>query len=126
MTTVTVIRVLLIILSISMVGFDFYHYAKKNLTDGTTICWVIFSLALLVAGIHPFIWSYKGMIDDHIYVLMAVISIFLISGTFAITVMVSRLRMRNQELAILVSLLEQENEIIIEHIAKLEESVKDL
>ena len=110
MITVNVVRICTILFSILLLLTNFYHYSKRNLTDGTSMSWCVFGIVLLIGGIHPFLWGFASNIDSHIYIITAGIFFLLIMGNFTMSIKISRLRLRNQELAIMMAILREEKE----------------
>lgn len=123
------------ILKVSMIDFgifllimDLFMYARQKLTDGIGLGWAIVSLALLVAGIVVslddvcYLWSGAKNIVLLMFAVFAVIILFLFKISMAVSVVV----VKNQELAMQVSLLNQENERILQELKGLVDEKEDI
>ncbi len=105
----------LIALSIVLLAADFLTYARKKLTEGFGLIWALIAVLLLVAGILLLAADWASL--SALTLLMVVLMLFL----FGVSRAVSVLTMKNQELAMQVSLLNQENESILQDLAQLKE-----
>lgn len=118
MTTVMIVKIALIIAGILFVVLDFLAYAKQRLTEDIGLVWGLFSVLLIITG---------AMLDsdetdsDVIYLLIFLLGLFLLFVVFAICKSVSVLIMKNRELAMQVSLLNQENERILHELGILKD-----
>lgn len=105
-----------IALSAVLVVMDFLAYVKKKLTDGLALIWLMLAVLLASAGIASLVAK-----DAVLYVLL-ILMVVLILFLFGISQVVSVLVMKNQELAMQVSLLNQENESILQELDKMRET----
>lgn len=118
MTTVMIVKIALIVTGVLFVVLDFLAYAKQRLTENIGLGWGLFSLLLIITG---------AMLDpdeadsDVIYLLIFLLGLFLLFVVFAICKSVSVLIMKNRELAMQVSLLNQENERILHELGILKD-----
>lgn len=113
-----ILKVLMIGFGIFLLIMDLFMYARQKLTDGIGLGWAIVSLALLVAGIVVslddvcYLWSGAKNIVLLMFAVFVVIILFLFKISMAVSVVV----VKNQELAMQVSLLNQENERILQEL----------
>ena len=117
---VLTIRLIFIITGILLFILNILFYVKKKNYEDVALIWVLGSIAFVIFGVLPF-WDYSlGEIGIKVLIpLSSALSIgsiilFLVSSTLSV------LRKRTQELAMQVSLLNQENEAILRKICKLE------
>jgi hypothetical protein len=75
--------------------------------------WGFFSLQLILVGIIPGLSSWANVIAPTTFFGLYVLGFVALVGTLLLSISVSKLIMRNQELAMQVSLLNQENERIL-------------
>lgn len=123
-----ILKVLMIGFGIFLLIMDLFMYARQKLTDGIGLGWAIVSLALLVAGIVVslddvcYLWSGAKNIVLLMFAVFAVIILFLFKISMAVSVVV----VKNQELAMQVSLLNQENERILQELKGLVDEKEDI
>lgn len=123
-----ILKVLMIDFGIFLLIMDLFMYARQKLTDGIGLGWAIVSLALLVAGIVVslddvcYLWSGAKNIALLMFAVFAVIILFLFKISMAVSVVV----VKNQELAMQVSLLNQENERILQELKGLVDEKEDI
>lgn len=123
-----ILKVLMIDFGIFLLIMDLFMYARQKLTDGIGLGWAIVSLALLVAGTVVslddvcYLWSGAKNIVLLMFAVFAVIILFLFKISMAVSVVV----VKNQELAMQVSLLNQENERILQELKGLVDEKEDI
>lgn len=123
-----ILKVLMIDFGIFLLIMDLFMYARQKLIDGIGLGWAIVSLALLVAGIVVslddvcYLWSGAKNIVLLMFAVFAVIILFLFKISMAVSVVV----VKNQELAMQVSLLNQENERILQELKGLVDEKEDI
>ena len=117
-------------LGLAMVGLgviifivSFIRYARKKLSDGFMMIWLVMSLIIFSLGITLIVtgFSYSMMV----WVLAAVCGL-LLTVIFITSSMVSELMMKVRELAMQVALLNQENDSLLQQINNLKEQDKDV
>lgn len=106
------IRLLLILIGLVILGVTTMSLAKKHMTESFCVFWGLVSILFIVAGIllRPREWNLYMSWQTLVLAFLGVISL-LIAG-FYFSVRISRLIRQVTELAIQVSLLNQENEIL--------------
>ena len=114
MTTLMIVKIALIVTGILFVVLDFLAYAKQRLTENIGLGWGLFSMLLMITGV---VLDPDEADGDVIYLL----GLFLLFVVFAICKSVSVLIMKNRELAMQVSLLNQENERILHELGILKD-----
>lgn len=102
----------MIVVGVVILGMTIHSLVKKNMTESFSILWGIVSFSLVVAGIvlRPTQWNQYISWSGLLLILFAVL--LLLASAFYFSVRVSRLTREVRELAIQVSLLNQENEVI--------------
>lgn len=118
MTIVMIVKIALIVTGILFVILDFLAYAKQKLTENIGLGWGLFSLLLIITGA---LLDSDETDSDVIYLLIFLLGLFLLFVIFAICKSVSVLIMKNRELAMQVSLLNQENERILHELGILKD-----
>lgn len=115
------LRMIVIILGIVLLCLDFLAYAYKKITEGAGLAWGLFSIIVILVGTVPALTKWSNVADSAKYVAIFFVWTFSILGLFFLTITVSQLQMKNQELAMQVSLLNQENEKILDVLQELKE-----
>lgn len=118
MNTVMIVKIALIVTGILFLVLDFLAYAKQRLTENIGLGWGLFSTLLIITGA---VLDPDEADGDVIYLLIFLLGLFLLFVVFAICKSVSVLIMKNRELAMQVSLLNQENERILHEIGILKD-----
>jgi len=114
-----ILRFGIVILGIFLIIFDLKAYIQKNLTEKFTWMWLFFGLLLILSGILPVFSDGSTVLNNYASIIVAVIGIVIVWFVFVVTKEIARLRRRNQELAMHVSLLNQENERILARLSKM-------
>ncbi|MGN1205799.1 MAG: DUF2304 domain-containing protein [Eubacterium sp.] len=124
MQTGDMLRILLVFLGCFLVIKTVLSLARRRLKEQFCLLWGVISLGLITSGIciRPTLWnqyvSTRGMF------VIIVIGICALWCLFYLSTQLSILSRKNQELAMQVSLLNQENEILLDEIRSVRESVK--
>ena len=100
-------------MSIAILMFDFLAFSKKKMSASISLVW--FAFAVIPMG-QP--WRKPGM--SALYIPNLIFFGFSVFGLFLATIAISVLQTRNRELAMQVSLLNQENEHILQRLEALE------
>ena len=111
----------MIIVGLIIFGVTTVSLAKKHMTEVFCIFWGIISVLFIVAGImlRPMGWNRYISWSALVIIFFGVI--FVLLAGFFFSVRISRLMRQVTELAILVSLLNQENEMLIKEVSKQKE-----
>ncbi|MBQ9142133.1 MAG: DUF2304 family protein [Lachnospiraceae bacterium] len=96
--------------------------ARRKMTESFSLTWGLISIILILSGILLRPYGISSFISVTGLLLILVVGYCIIFGAFYITSKVSELARKNQELSMQVTLLNQENRMILE---KLEEITKN-
>ena len=107
----TIIRILMVGTGILFLVLAFWAYTRQKLNDSMALIWVFVSIALVITGAVPAVSKH---LSESLLIFM-----------FKVSKAVSVLSMKNQELAMQVSLLNQENERILHKLGILTDEKKD-
>lgn len=113
MDSALVLRLIVIGIGIIMLSVDFLFYCRKRLIEKFSFAWGIFSVILILSGAVPKFngWSrYLSMETGIFFIVLGLILIFLF---YSVSLVVSDLVVKNQELAMQVSLLNCEEERVL-------------
>ena len=97
----------------------FVLHAKKKLTVNLAVTWELLGIAAILSGAVPRFSGWSSRIGLGSLVVLLITALLVLWGVYQMTIQISSLLMKNQELAILVSLLNQENERILRELEKL-------
>lgn len=112
----------MIILSVLLLTWSFLSYAKRRMTENFGMIWGAAALCLLAAGI---VLLAAGQSPVAVFAVVIFLGILLVLSLFGFSIAISILIMKNQELAMHVSLLNQENESILQELASKKEKDGD-
>jgi hypothetical protein len=113
-----ILKMMLIVVGIFLLILDLFMYARQKLADGIGLGWAIVSATFLVSGIAvstgaaTYLWNGAKSVVLFAFAVFVVIILFLFKISMAVSVVV----VKNQELAMQVSLLNQENERILQEL----------
>lgn len=113
-----ILKMMLIVVGIFLLILDLFMYARQKLADGIGLGWAIVSATFLVYGIAvstdaaTYLWNGAKSVVLFAFAVFVVIILFLFKISMAVSVVV----VKNQELAMQVSLLNQENERILQEL----------
>lgn len=119
MDTELIFRLAMAILGLLLLPTSFYALAKKKMTESMGLCWVFASIFLLIFGIVPGLCAWSMWLSNLELAVLVLFAAGAITFLFIISSMMSILFMKNQELAMQVSLLNQENERILGELEKI-------
>ena len=119
---VTTFRILMVATGIVFLLWDFYSYTRQKLNESMGLIWAFVSIALIVTGAVP---ALSGGVSEWLLICLFIICLLLLFLLFKVTKAVSVLTMKNQELAMQVSLLNQENEKILHQLGIVTDEKKD-
>ncbi len=112
------IKIALGIIGTFVLVISILYLAKRKINETFSLAWGVVAVALIVASfaINPTQWasyvSLRGVI-----LIFIILLVFIYAGFF-VSIRISDLTRKNNELAIQVSLLNQENEIILNKLSK--------
>ena len=119
--TVLCLQLMTVIGGLLLLILSFRKFVARKLTEELGIIWIVMAFLFIVCGCFKrcFLWSTEMNIFDAIVLIAIVYLMFLI--IFYMSMLLSSLQRKNQELAIMVSILNQENETIMHQIEALDE-----
>lgn len=104
---------LIILFGILLLCIDFWSLICKKFTELMGIGWGVFSILIIILGAVPGFSDWSSFMGQRECLVFFVLLAAIVIGFFFICRMISQLSMKNQELAMQVSLLNQENERIL-------------
>lgn len=122
--TADIVKYGMIAAGIFIMTSSFWYHSVRKLTVNLAVVWEILGAILIVTGIFPALSSWTHHISRGTGLVLFVVGAVCLWGGFQFSLLLSRLAMKNQELAMQVSLLIQENEKIMQQIEKQEDRIK--
>ena len=119
MSTAAIVKACVILMGIGIMIVTFVLHAKKKLTVNLAVTWELLGIAAILRGAVPRFSGWSSRIGLGSLVVLLITALLVLWGVYQMTIQISSLLMKNQELAILVSLLNQENERILRELEKL-------
>lgn len=119
MSTAAIVKACVILMGIGIMIVTFVLHAKKKLTVNLAVTWELLGIAAILSGAAPRFSGWSSRIGLGSLVVLLITALLVLWGVYQMTIQISSLLMKNQELAILVSLLNQENERILRELEKL-------
>lgn len=111
----------LIIVGVMIMIMSFVFHAKRKLTVNLAVVWEFLGFVLILIGSVPVFSSWCHLLARGTVIAMFVVGALALWGSYILCILISNLSMKNQELAMQVSLLNQENELMLKEIEKLKE-----
>lgn len=113
METTTLLQILTVIGGVIFLGLTFLEYAEKKMTEEIGLLWSLFSVMLVGIGLIPNSLFWIGQIRRIVALVIFGFVFFFLLLLWYLSIVISQLLRKNQELAIQISLLNQENEQIL-------------
>ncbi len=123
MGMIDVLRIIMVITGGFLFLLTLASLARRKMTESFSLTWGLISIILVLSGILLRPYGISQFISVTGLMLILVVSYCIIFGAFYITSKVSELARKNQELSIQITLLNQENRLVME---KLEELTKEI
>lgn len=121
MSTGIIMRTGLIVIGVFIMALSFVLHAKRRLTVNLAVVWEFVGIALILTGAVPVFSSWCYLLANGTVIAMFVVGAFVLWGCYEVCILISVLSMKNQELAVQVSLLNQENELLLNEMKKKQE-----
>lgn len=114
-----ILRIVLFLIGISLLIITVVSLAKRKMNESFCLAWGIVSVAIILAGclLRPSGWTRFMSATGLVLVLVIIFSA--IYAVLFVSLKISELMRKNTELAIQVSLLNQENERILERLSEI-------
>lgn len=119
MSTAAIVKFSVILVGIGIMAITFVLHAEKKLTVNLAVTWELLGIAAILSGAVPKFSGWSSQLSLGSLVVLLITAFLVLWGVYQMTIQISSLIMKNQELAIQVSLLNQENERILQELEKL-------
>lgn len=119
MSTAAIVKLSVILVGIGIMAITFVLHAKKKLTVNLAVTWELLGIAAILSGAIPKFSGWSSRLSLESLAVLLITGLLIVWGVYQMTIQISSLLMKNQELAMQVSLLNQENERIIKELERL-------
>ena len=119
MMSILIFKIAAIAAGVLLLLLSFLALVKKKMTEGIALGWALGSILLIVIGIVPCLNDWADKLSTTHIVALLLFASFVVGFMFKLSEMLSTIIMKNQELAMQVSLLNQENERILYELEEL-------
>ena len=106
-------KMIVIIIGLVLLAADFVVYARRRLSEGIGMGWGLVAVVLILFGAVPGLSEWAKVLPKEAYPAVFGLGGFALFSLFHLSTRMSNLIQKNQELAMQVSLLNQENEQIL-------------
>lgn len=117
-------RVVTLVAGVLLLVLAFVSLVKKQMTEGIALGWAIGAVISILLGAVPAFSDWSRKLSTTSIIALLLFAVFVIGYVFKISSDLSKLKMKNQELAMQVSLLNQENERILKELERLTGKMK--
>ncbi len=125
MFVIDILRLILALTGVGLFAITLSSLARRKMTESFCLTWGLVAAMMIIAGLVLRPYGIAGMLSPTAMIVIVVVGYCLIFGLFYITGKVSELTRKNQELAIQISLINQENREMMEQIEKLTVLLED-
>lgn len=121
MSIAAIVRIGISTTGFLIMGLTFYLHAVKKLTVNLAVAWegIGIGLVLVLVGAIPVLSSWCYLIGEGTVVAMFLVGAVAVWSGYELSVQISSLSLKTQELAMQVSLLNQENERMLKALSEL-------
>lgn len=120
-----VLRVAVVVMGMLLMGMDFMTYVYQKVTESIGLCWFMIGSVLVLLGIVPGLNAWVETVPPKAVPAVIIAGLVFFLTAFYFSSLISQLLRKNQELAMHVSLLNQENESILHEVRKLRKQVQE-
>lgn len=124
MSTAAIIKTGLVITGILIMALTFFLHAMRKLTVNLAVVWEFLGITAILTGAVPVFSGWCYLLARGTAIAMFTIGVLVLWGGYQLCILISSLSMKNQELAMQVSLLNQENEKMLRELEKIKEEKK--
>lgn len=127
MNTAIIVKIGMIVTGLLIMGLTFYLHAAKKLAVNLAVAWEGIGVGLVLIGAIPVLSAWCYLVGEGTIIAMFLVGSVVVWSGYELSIQISSLAMKTQELAMQVSLLNQENERILNELSKLTgKEIRDL
>lgn len=121
-----IIRIGIIFVGAVIMALSFWMNSYKKITVNFAVVWEILGALLILIGMIPVFSEWTRLVSSGTGLAFFCVGIVFLFEEIRTSMLISQLVMKNQEMAMQVSLLNQENEYIMNELERLGKVVEDL
>ena len=114
-----IFRLAVIIVGILFLGGSILCFVTRKISPGIGVIWVLVSILIVILGALPIWRAWGHLVSMPVTMTVFFLALSFLIGMFLLCLEVSNVLSRNRELAMQVSLLNQENEQILNDLERL-------
>ncbi len=115
-----VLRIIMIVAGVMLFGISLSALARRKINESFSLTWGLVAVIFILGGILLRPYEINKYVSVTGLLLITVVGLCVLFGAFYITGKVSEVTRKNQELSIQVTLLNQENRMIMEKLEALQ------
>jgi len=119
MGMIDILRIIMVITGVFLFLLTLASLARRKMTESFSLTWGLISIILILSGMLLRPYGISQFISVTGLLLILIIGFSILFGAFYITSKVSELARKNQELSIQITLLNQENRMMMEKLEEL-------
>ena len=119
MSIAAIVRIGISATGFLIMGLTFYLHAVKKLTVNLAVAWEGIGIGLVLVGAIPVLSSWCYLIGEGTVIAMFLVGAVAVWSGYELSVQISSLSLKTQELAMQASLLNQENERMLKALSEL-------
>ena len=120
-----IVRIVVVCEGILILFVDFFAFVYRKLTEGIGLGWGFFACIFILLGIVPGLSDWTAVLPVQLLPALGILQFVILAGMFYFSMKVSELLRKNQELAMHVSLINQENERILGQLKRLRKEMDE-
>lgn len=124
MILIDILRLIIALTGVGIFAATLSSLARRKMTESFCLTWGLMAIIMILGGLFLRPYGIADLISPAGLLMIVIIGFCVIFGAFYITGKVSELTRKNQELAIQVSLINQENQNMLEQLEELQKILK--
>jgi hypothetical protein len=117
--TAAIVKIIMVAVGAVLCIFDFVSYSRQKLTEKFAFLWGVLGAAVILSGALPVLSGWADTFELHTGIAVVLVGFVVLSILFSSSLVISDLTRKNQELAMQVSLLNNENEQVLNAVHRL-------
>ena len=120
-----IIRIGLVLVGVVIMALSFWMNSYKKITVNFAVVWEILGVLLILIGIIPVFSEWTQWVSSGTGLAFFCVGIVFLFEEIRTSMLISQLVMKNQEMAMQISLLNQENEYVMNELERLGKAAED-
>lgn len=114
-----IIRISVAVIAVIILWIDFKTYCRQKINEQFGFGWGVFGILLFLASVIPGVNNWSKVFEPEVYIVFIILGLIFFAVLFGMSKTVSQLVAKNQELAMQVSLINNENANILKAMKKI-------